>query len=200
MSWSGGSVLAIRETVRRGQRGELVTLQSTTCSSSSTWSIPRAGTCRRCEPARTARLAAGTIAASEPGELRCLPAASSQVRSNHSASGPCPAARAGRFPFWGRRLLSEQDQTQFATRLEATKEFLESLQAFATPGQLRNFRPDEAEVNGHKAGLIALQGVEALQQFVADLGSTAGYLSQAEVILPRAIPGFARCWTPRRRS
>ena len=94
----------------------------------------------------------------------------------------------GGFPFWGRSLLSQQEQTQIQNRLQATKAFLESLQAYTNPNQLRNFDRDASAVREQKAGLDALREVEHLQKLVTWLGPAASYLSQAEVILPEDHP------------
>ncbi len=88
------------------------------------------------------------------------------------------------FHFWGRSLLDEPAAQELRTKLDGAKGFLESLQAFSSPGKLKNFRQSKGEVEQQKAGLDALQEVEALQDLVADLGSTASYLSTAEAVLP----------------
>lgn len=85
---------------------------------------------------------------------------------------------------WGRSLLSEGDVLKLHTRLDETKTFLESLQAYTSPGKLKNFRYDADEVSGHRDGLQALKEIESLQELMADLGSTASYLSTAEAVLP----------------
>ena len=86
-------------------------------------------------------------------------------------------------PFWGQRLLTDAGQEILNAKLEKTKSFLESMQAYSTPGKLKNFRYDAGEVIGHNDGLKALNEVEALQELVADLNPTASYLSTAEAIL-----------------
>ncbi len=86
--------------------------------------------------------------------------------------------------FWGRSLLAEDEAQKRRAKLDATKAFLESLQAYNLPGKLKNFRYDAQEVTGHRDGLQALQQVESLQELVADLGPTASYLSTAEAVLP----------------
>lgn len=87
-------------------------------------------------------------------------------------------------PFWGFNLLSEEEAQKLRTRLDDTKTFLESMQAYSTPGKLKNFRYDTREVSGHRDGLKALNEVESLQELVTDLGPTASYLSTAEAVLP----------------
>ena len=86
--------------------------------------------------------------------------------------------------FWGRSLLSEQDVQNLRSRLEETKSFLESLQAYNSPGKLKNFRYDTQEVKVHRDGLNSLATIESLQELVADLGSLASFLSTAEAVLP----------------
>ena len=87
-------------------------------------------------------------------------------------------------PFWGRNLLAEEEAQKLRTRLDDTKAFLESMQAFSSPGKLKNFRYDAGEVSGHRDGLKALNEVESLRELVTDLGPTASYLSISETVLP----------------
>ena len=93
------------------------------------------------------------------------------------------ALQAG-FHFWGRNLLDESASQNLRTKLDAAKGFLESLQAFSSPGKLKNFRQSKADVEQQQSGLDALQEVFGLQELVADLGTTASYLSTAEAVLP----------------
>jgi hypothetical protein len=86
--------------------------------------------------------------------------------------------------FWGRSLLAEDETQRLRAKLTSTKIFLESLQAYDSPGKLKNFRYDAPEVQGHEEGLKALREFEALQKLVDDLGATAAYLSTAEAVLP----------------
>ena len=86
--------------------------------------------------------------------------------------------------FWGRNLLAEEETQKLRTRLDETKTFLESLQAYTSPGKLKNFRYDAQEVTPHRDGLNSLAEIESLQELVADLGTTASFLSTAEQVLP----------------
>ena len=90
----------------------------------------------------------------------------------------------GGIPFWGRSLFSEQEQAEYRDRLDGVKDFLESLQAYSTSGRLKNFRYDMAAVKAQKIGLETQREVAALQELTTDLGAIAGYLSQAEMLLP----------------
>jgi energy-coupling factor transporter ATP-binding protein EcfA2/succinate dehydrogenase flavin-adding protein (antitoxin of CptAB toxin-antitoxin module) len=94
----------------------------------------------------------------------------------------------GGLTFWGQNLLDNHEQVTSRTRLEEAKSFLESLQAFNSPAKLKNFRRDTSEVKAQQSGLNTLAEVEALQALTAELEPLAGYLSQAEVILPEDNP------------
>jgi len=86
--------------------------------------------------------------------------------------------------FWGRSLLAEDEAQKLRTRLDGTKAFLESLQAFNSPGKLKNFRYEASEVTARRDGLNSLAEIKSLEELVVDLGSTASYLSTAEAVLP----------------
>jgi len=86
--------------------------------------------------------------------------------------------------FWGRNLLSEMEMQSVRASLEGTKTFLESLQAYTTPGKLKNFRYEAHEVMEQRRGLDALAEVETLHEFASDLGGSASYLATAEAVLP----------------
>lgn len=86
--------------------------------------------------------------------------------------------------FWGRSLLAEDEIKKLRAKLDETKTFLESLQAYTTTGKLKNFRYDASEVTAHRDGLNSLAEIKSLEELVVDLGSTASYLSTAEAVLP----------------
>lgn len=86
--------------------------------------------------------------------------------------------------FWGRAVLTEDEAQKLRNDLDKIKTFLESLLAYNSVGKLKNFRYKAQEVAGHQTGLQALVEFESLQDLVADLGSTASYLSTAEAVLP----------------
>lgn len=90
----------------------------------------------------------------------------------------------GSLVFWGRNLLADDEAQKLRDQLEATKGFLESLQAYSTPGKLKNFRYDAQQVTAHRNGFKATAEIESLQELVTDLGSIASYLSTAEELLP----------------
>jgi hypothetical protein len=86
--------------------------------------------------------------------------------------------------FWGRNLLADEEAQKLRTRLDDTKNFLESLQAYSSPGKLKNFRYDAHEITAYRDGFNSLAEIESLQELVTDLGSTASFLSTAEAVLP----------------
>lgn len=86
--------------------------------------------------------------------------------------------------FWGRSLLPDDEIQKLRSRLDSTKTFLESLQAYNSPGKLKNFRYSAEEVTSHREALESLAEMESLQVLLADLRTTASYLSTAEAVLP----------------
>ena len=97
-----------------------------------------------------------------------------------------------RLHIWGRNLLDEQAVAHLRANLDAAKVFLESMQAFSSPGRLKNFRYDRHEVEAQQAGLNALREVESLGELVATLGGTTSFLSAAEAVLPPDHEWIAR--------
>ena len=86
--------------------------------------------------------------------------------------------------FWGQRIYDDSVLSTHHSSLERLKAFLEGLQAFNSTGKLKNFRYDVSEVTAHRSGLESLAEIKSLEELVADLGSTASYLSTAEAVLP----------------
>ncbi len=93
------------------------------------------------------------------------------------------AARSG-IPFWGRGLIEEQAGKSLGATLDRTRAFLESLQAYTSPGRLKNFRHDPAEVASHTEGFASIAGIEALSGTASELAPAAAFLSAAEAALP----------------
>jgi hypothetical protein len=90
----------------------------------------------------------------------------------------------GRLSFWGQALLREEEVRDWRTRLEALKTFTESLAPYNTVGKLKNLRIGSDDIDAQKKNLEVLATVERLLELVAELGGTAAYLSQAEMVLP----------------
>ena len=94
--------------------------------------------------------------------------------------------------FWGKNLLDERADLNLSANLDAVKVFFESLQAYSSPGRLKNFRYDRHEVEAQQAGMNALREVESLGELVAAHGGTASFLSSAEAVLPPDHKSIAR--------
>jgi hypothetical protein len=94
----------------------------------------------------------------------------------------------GRLSFWGQSLLREEEVRDWRTRLEALKTFTESLAPYNTVGKLKNLRIGSDDIDAQKKNLEVLAAVERLLELVAELGGTAAYLSQAEMVLPGDHP------------
>lgn len=90
----------------------------------------------------------------------------------------------GRLSFWGQPLLREEEIRDWRTKLDALKAFSESLAPYNTVGKLKNLRIGSDDIAAHKKNLEVLQAVEGMLELVAELGTTASYLSQAEMVLP----------------
>jgi len=86
--------------------------------------------------------------------------------------------------FWGIDLLAGNDLANQTSEMNAAKNFLESLQAYTSPGKLKNFRYNIDEVNSHEKAIKALDDLDTLREFVMDHSQTASWLSTAESVLP----------------
>ena len=90
----------------------------------------------------------------------------------------------GGLSFWGQSLLAEKEAQMLRNRLDETKTFLESLQAYNAPGKLKNLRVDAKAVAAHRAGFDSLSRIRSLESLRTDLNATVSYLSTAEVGMP----------------
>lgn len=93
-----------------------------------------------------------------------------------------------RLSFWGQPLLRDEELRDWLQRLAALKTFLEGLTPYNTVDKLKNLRVTQADIEIQKKNLEGLIQVERLRDLVADLGTTAAYLSQAEMVLPSDHP------------
>ncbi|MCH4892413.1 ATP-binding protein [Sphingomonas sp. SFZ2018-12] len=89
----------------------------------------------------------------------------------------------GRLSFWGQPLLREEEIRDWRAKLDALKAFSESLAPYNTVGKLKNLRVGSDDISSQNKNLEVLQAVEGMLELVAELGTTASYLSQAEMIL-----------------
>ncbi|ADJ27036.1 DUF6079 family protein [Nitrosococcus watsonii] len=97
--------------------------------------------------------------------------------------------------FWGQNMVlgsglgvqgSENSEpgTQ-NSELENAKAFFESLQAYSSPGKLKNFRYSAPEVLAHEKAVKALDELDALREFIMDHSPTASWLATAEASASR---------------
>jgi hypothetical protein len=89
----------------------------------------------------------------------------------------------GKLGFWGQNLLRDEEAKDWYARLDALKKFTESLSPYNTVGKLKNLRVTQEDIDAQKKNLNVLSGVERLLELVSELGGTASYLSQAEMVL-----------------
>ena len=108
-----------------------------------------------------------------------------------------PQSLQGGLLFWGRNLLTEEEAGKFRDRMDSTKAFLESLQAYTSPGKLKNFQYDAQEVDSHREGLKALEEVESLQKLTVELGPLTAYLATAGAVLSEGHEWSGRMNTAR---
>lgn len=94
----------------------------------------------------------------------------------------------GKLGFWGQNLLREDEAKDWHAKLDTLKKFTESLAPFNTIGKLKNLGVKPEELDTQKKNLGVLAAVERLLELVAELGSTASYLSQAQMVLPAEHP------------
>lgn len=88
-----------------------------------------------------------------------------------------------RLSFWGQPLLREEEMREWRTRIDALKGFLDGLMPYNTVGKLKSLRLTQSDIDIQKGNLEILTCVEQLRNLIADLGTTAVYLSQAELAL-----------------
>ncbi|MCA3121329.1 MAG: ATP-binding protein [Rhodocyclaceae bacterium] len=94
----------------------------------------------------------------------------------------------GKLSFWGKPLLTDDEIRDWRARLEALKTFTEGLTPYNTVGKLKNLRIGSDDIDAQKKNLEVLASVEKLLELVGELGATAGYLSQAELVLANDHP------------
>lgn len=90
----------------------------------------------------------------------------------------------GKLGFWGQNLLREEEAKDWHVRLDSLKRFTEDLSPYNTVGKLKNLRVTIEDIEAQKKNLEILAAVERMLDLVVELGSTAAYLSQAEMVLP----------------
>ena len=72
------------------------------------------------------------------------------------------------------------------SQLENAKAFFESLQAYSSPGKLKNFRYSASEVLAHEKAVKALDELDALREFIIDHSPMMTWLATAEASASRS--------------
>jgi len=98
-------------------------------------------------------------------------------------------------PFWGQNLFTEQEIQSMSETLDKAKMFVESLQAYNSPGKLKNLKHDADEIKAHRAVFDRLKEIQDLEAFTLEIGQYTQYLSMAEGYLPDDDP-----WAKKSRS
>jgi len=91
---------------------------------------------------------------------------------------------ANRLSFWGQPLLREEEIRDWRSKLDELKAFSESLSPYNTVGKLKNLRIGSDDIAAQNKNLEILNSVEGLIGLIGELGNTASYLGQAEMVLP----------------
>jgi hypothetical protein len=91
-------------------------------------------------------------------------------------------------PFWGQNLYTEIEVQSIAEILEKTKVFIESLQAYNTPGKLKNLKYDVDEIKAQGPAFDKLKEIQELESFTREIGQFSQYISMAEGYLPETDP------------
>jgi len=86
--------------------------------------------------------------------------------------------------FWGLDLLTDTDLASQTSGLDEAKTFFESLQAYSSPGKLKNFRYSAPEVLAQGTAVKSMDELDAMRDFIMNHGPMASWLSTAEAALP----------------
>ena len=70
--------------------------------------------------------------------------------------------------FWEHDLITDSDLSAQSQALDSAKQFFESLQAYSTPGKLKNFQYNAQEVTSFGSAIKTLTAITAMQQFVSE--------------------------------
>ncbi len=91
-------------------------------------------------------------------------------------------------PCWGSELILAEERDNYRQKLDGLKGFLEGLQAFNTPGKLKNFSRSVLEIQEQVSTLDLIKQIEDLNSLVQELTVLTGYLGTAAAVLPPQDP------------
>jgi len=87
-------------------------------------------------------------------------------------------------PFFGFNLIDYIKNILCSRKLEEAKKFFESLQAYSSPGKLKNLKYERMEIETHQKDIELLNMIDNLKKFVEDYSLTASWLNEAHAIFP----------------
>lgn len=93
-----------------------------------------------------------------------------------------------RLQLWGNHVLSDNEAISLSAQLNKTKDFLESLQRFNTPGKLKNFKESLDVIHEHAQILQQWKDFKQLSETVDKLNEYAQYLKEAQLLLSENDP------------
>ena len=103
------------------------------------------------------------------------------------------------FTLWGENALDDTESARLRASVASTKSFLESVQVLNTPAKFKNFDHDAAAVEGHRAGLDALEDIERLRSLIEQFQAPVAWLSAAQAAgLPGGNPWIEKVHEARR--
>jgi energy-coupling factor transporter ATP-binding protein EcfA2 len=91
-------------------------------------------------------------------------------------------------PCWGAELIASQQRAEYQQQLVGFKGFLECLQAFNSPGKLKNFSRGISDIQSQKPNLGLVKQLDELNDLVQELTPMTGYLATATAVLPPQDP------------
>jgi hypothetical protein len=91
-------------------------------------------------------------------------------------------------PFWGQNLFTEQEIQVMTETLDKAKSFVESLQAYNSPGKLKNLKYDADEIKEQRVIFDKLKEIQDLEIFTREISQFTQHLSMAEGYMPDADP------------
>ncbi len=119
------------------------------------------------------------------------------VAKQHAQSG---------LPCWGHELIPLEKRNEYRQQLDEFQAFLEKLQAFNTPGKLKNFSASVDDVKCYVKSLGLLAELESTNSLVGELMPLTSYLTMAGSVLPSDDPWVAKSeklcneWQPQLRD
>jgi len=93
-----------------------------------------------------------------------------------------------RLPLWGQHVLGEAEAQDYKNKIDTIKDFIETLQRFKTPGQLKNLKISVDDIQKQKENRDAFFELTQLSETVKEFEGISSYLGQAQQILPIEHP------------